>query len=243
MKAFFLTCMTLLLVAASMHAQALNELPPPPLTGLSDDGAMLGKNSSAQQQIIGQLRKLEANHGYRLYVILERSLIGTSPSVLAADLQQKWMPRGGGLVIVFESDTGKIGFGRGFDASEGIMEGAEGIPAYSLVEIISKSLQASEGIEVPELFIQKFVGEIAENLQEYLRKKEAPAKGGRSLRLALATIGALSLLALGGMIVGWMIGKSERKQGRVLKFPEMDTPERLGAPYGGGGGGSSYFGR
>lgn len=193
--------------------------------------------------MIGQLQKLEAEHGYRLYVILKRSLIGTTPSTFAADLQQEWMPKGGGLVVVFESDTGRLGFGRGLDASEGIMEGTEGIPAFSLVEIISESLQASEGIDVPELFIQKVVSEMCDKLEAYFKKKEAPEKGGRSLRLALATIGALSLLALGGMIVGWMMGKSEKKQGRVLKFPETDTPERLGAPYGGGGGGSSYFGR
>ncbi|MGJ8643177.1 MAG: TPM domain-containing protein [Luteolibacter sp.] len=235
--------MTLLLTAAGLHAQALKELPQPPPSGLSDEGNILGRNSDAQRQIINQLKKLESEHNYRLYVILERSLIGTTPSTLAADLQQEWMPKGEGLVVVFESDTRRLGFGRGLDASEGIMEGTEGVPAYSLVEIISDALQASEGIEVPELFIQKLVDEMCVNLEAYFKKKEAPEKGGRSLRLALATIGALSLLALGGMMVGWMMGKSEKKQGRVLKFPEIDTPERLGAPYGGGGGGSSYFGR
>lgn len=193
--------------------------------------------------MINQLKNLESEYNYKLYVILERSLIGTTPSALAADLQQEWMPKGDGLVAVFESDTGRLGFGRGLDANEGIMEGTEGVPAYSLVEIISDSLQASEGIDVPELFIRKLVDEMCVRLEAYFKKKEAPEKGGRSLRLALATIGALSLLALGGMVVGWMMGKSEKKQSRVLKFPEIDTPERLGAPYGGGGGGSSYFGR
>lgn len=235
--------MTMLFAAASLHAQALSELPPPPLTGLSDDGAILGRNSSAQREIAQQLQKLRAEHGYRLYVILERSLIGTTPTSYASALQQQWLPEGQGLVLVFETDTGKLGFGRGFNADEGIMEGTEGIPAFNLVEIISESLQASEDLDNPELFIQKAVSEMCLNFEAYFERKSAPPKSGRSLRLALATIGALSLLALGAMVVGWMMGKSEKKQGRVLKFPETDTPERLGAPYGGGGGGSSYFGR
>ncbi|MDP4623933.1 MAG: TPM domain-containing protein [Akkermansiaceae bacterium] len=156
--------MTLLLAAGYLCAQALYTLPPPPPSGLSDEGNVLGKNSDLQQQVLEQLKQLETDHGYRLYVIIERSLIATTPSAMAADLQQEWIPKGEGLVVVFESDTGKLGFGRGLDASEGIMDGNDGVPAYSLVEIISDALQASEGIEVPELFIHKLVGEMCQNI-------------------------------------------------------------------------------
>ncbi|MEP2775786.1 MAG: TPM domain-containing protein [Luteolibacter sp.] len=245
MRALFLTCMMLIFMAGigCLSAQALNDLPAPPPSGLSDEGHVLGNNSDLQREIIGKLKQLETEHGYRLYVILERSLIATTPTGLAADLQQKWMPNGEGLVVVFESDTGKMGFGRGLDSSEAIMEGEQSVPAYSLVEIIADALHACAGIDVPDLFVQKLVSEMCKNLDAYLDRRNAPEEGGRSLRLALATIGALSLLALGGMVIGWMMGKADKKQSRIMKFPEIHVPERLGAPYGGGGGGSSYFGR
>ena len=235
--------MALLLATAGLSAQVLDKNQQAPPSGLSDESNALGRNSATQRQIIDQLRALEAGYGYRLYVVVERSLIGTTPNVFASDLQQRWLPEGDGLVIVMETDTGKIGFGRKLDASEGIIEGTDNIPDYSLLRIITDSLRASEGIEVKEVYIQKLVGEICGNIEKYYQKKVSPEASGRSLRLALATIGLLSLLALGGMLVGWMLGKSGEKEGRILKFPKTNSPERLGAPYGGGGGGSSYFGR
>lgn len=225
------------------HAQVLTERLPPPPSGLLDDKKILARSPALQRQVIDEIKKLESAHGYRLFLVIEASLIATTPSVLAAELQEQWTPGGNGLVIVFESDTGKMGFGRGLESGEGIVAGKEGIPSFHLVEIINKSLVASRGIDTSDRFIHKLVLELCGNFRDYFLQKELPEKNSRSLRLALATIGALSLLALASMGVGWMMGKAEKKQSRVLKFPEVQVPERLGAPYGGGGGGSSYFGK
>ena len=235
--------MALLLATAGLRAQLLDEHQQPPPSGLSDESNALGRNSTVQRQIIDELKSLEATCNYKLYVVVERSLIGTTPNVFASGLQQKWLPDGDGLVIIVETDTGSIGFGRKLDSGEGIVNGTENIPDYTLLRIMTESLRASEGIDVKEVYILKLVTEISERIKGYYIEKQSPEAGGRSLRLALATIGLLSLLALGGMLVGWMLGKNGKKEGRTLKFPKTDLPERLGAPYGGGGGGSSYFGR
>jgi hypothetical protein len=79
-------------------------------------------------------------------------------------------------------------------------------------------------------------------LEAYFARKEAPVESGRSLRLALVTVGALSLLALCGMGLGWLMGKADGRPSDTRFFPEIDVPERLGAPYGGGCGGSGHFG-
>lgn len=241
---FLLLLLSWILVSGTSRAQRLPdaELPTPPVSGLSDGTGVLGRNSSAQKRIVELLQTLQREHGYRMYVILERSLISSNPSDMAARLQQEWLPEGGGLVFIFESDTKKMGFGRGLRPSEGMEKDVPGVPAYGLVEIISDSLVKMDQSKNTEIYIEQIVTEIVQGLNEYFEKKEAPVAGGRSLRLALVTIGALSLLALAGMGLGWLMGKADRKQSETRLFPEIDTPERLGAPYGGGCGAAGFFG-
>lgn len=232
------------MTACWVSAQRLpdGEIPPPPVTGLLDGQGVLGKNSTAQRRIVELLQTLEREHGYRMYVVLERSLIASNPSDMASNYQQEWLPDGGGMVFFFESDTKKMGFGRHFGPSEGMVAEIPGVPAYGLVEIISNSL-ADAGSEVmTEDYVEKLVTGIVTNLNAYFTKKEAPVTGGRSLRLALVTIGSLSLLALCGMGLGWLMGKADKKQTETRVFPMVNIPERLGAPYGGGGGASGFFG-
>ncbi|QTN31610.1 TPM domain-containing protein [Akkermansiaceae bacterium] len=244
MKIFSLIAALMAVFAGALAAQMLSDadIPPRPSSGLSDNGGVLGKDPAARQRIIEIIRDLEARHGYRLFVILERVLISTSPNDLASQLQQEWLPDGGGLVIVFESDTRRLGFGRGLDASEGLVENKAGVPAYELVANISQVLQDAEPEKDPELYVEKLVSGIGENLQGYFARKEAPVDGSRSLKLALITIGALSLLALCGMGLGWLMGRSEKRRFQKRVFPSVAVPERLAAPYGGGGGGHGSFG-
>lgn len=192
--------------------------------------------------MIELIQDLEKKHGFRLLLVVERSLISTNTNDLASQLQKKWIPDGGGLVVVFESDTRSLGFGRGLEATEGMIEDKTGIPSFGLVEIVSDSFQASKGIESGEVFLEKFVSELCQNLDAYFERKKKPVDGSRSLRLALVTIGALSLLALCGMGLGWLMGRADKKNSLVRIFPPLDVPERLGAPYGGGGGASKSFG-
>jgi len=241
---FLLACFFWTLVAGWSHGQRLpdGELPAMPVNGLSDEDGVLGKNSSAQRRVTDLLQTLRRDHGYRMYVILKRSLISSDPTELSSQLQQEWLPEGGGLVVVFESDTRKMGFGRGLKPGEGMEADSPGVPAYGLVEIISNALLNTPPDDPVEVYVERLVSEIVAGLNGYFVKKEAPVAGGRSLRLALVTIGSLSLLALGGMGVGWMLGKADKKQSETRVFPGMDTPERLGAPYGGGCGATGFFG-
>ncbi len=245
MRRFSLIAAIIAVFAGALAAQRLPDadIPPMPPSGFSDKDGVLGKDSGARQRITEIIHQLETRHGYRLIVILERVLISTSPNDLAAQLQQEWLPDGGGLVVVFESDTRNLGFGRGLDATEGFVENKAGVPAYELVAIISKALTEAETAESTELYVEKLVVGIGTNLLGYFERKKSPADGSRSLKLALVTIGALSLLALCGMGLGWIMGRSEKKQSQRRVFPSVAVPERLAAPYGGGGGGGySSFG-
>lgn len=202
---------------------------------------MLANNSGSRQRITGVISSLETNHNFRLYVILLNALVSTTPGDYACRLQQEWLPVGGGLVIVYESDTKEIGFGRDLTASEGMIEDVSGVPAYVLLENISKAVESAKPKENTDEYLETMVVEVGKNLQDYLRRKKAPVEKARSLRLGLVTIGVLSFLALCGMAIGWLVGKSETQRAERRKFPAMDTPERLAAPYGGGGGGYARF--
>jgi len=241
-----LICALLAVFAASLSAQQIpdTDIPTPPATGFSDKDRVLGKNPGLERSIIGQIQDLRKRHGFRLFLILESSLISTSsnPSDFAARLQQEWLPEGGGLVIVFESDTRQLGFGRGLEASDGLIENEVGVPAYELVATISKAVEAAEGSETTELYLETLITAITTNLQGYFERKNAPADGSRSLKLALVTIGSLSLLALCGMGLGWLMGKADKRQAEKRSFPPVEVSERLSAPYGGGGGGYGRFG-
>jgi hypothetical protein len=243
-KRLSLLCAVFVVFANSLCAQRIPDadVPAPPATGFSDEDRVLGADPGVEQRIIGQIQDLAARHGYRLYLIIESSLISTNPTDLAARLQHEWLPEGAGLVIVFESDTRHLGFGRGLDASDGLVENESGVPAYELVATMSKAMTAAEGSETPEIFVETLVTGISTGLQGYFERKKAPVDGSRSLKLALVTIGSLSLLALCGMGLGWLMGKADKRQSEKRIFPLLEVPERLSAPYGGGGGGYGRFG-
>ena len=244
MNRFLPTLLCCLFLAGTAFAQRIadSDLPLPPPTGVLDEEGVLQNNNGAQRKMIETIQALDRAHGFRMFVVLSRSLIGSTPSDLSARLQKAWIPEGDGLVIVFESDTMKLGFGRDLEGGEGLSAERTYVPAYGLVEIISKALKDSDGESQPQIYIGTLVSNIAANLDAYFTLKSAPTDGGRSLRLALVAIGALSLLALAGMGLGWLLGKSDRKHAEIRVFPPVDQPERLAAPYGGGGGGSMFFG-
>lgn len=224
-------CLPLITVLPAQHLPGVS-FPEPPVNGLLDEDGVLARHSSMARGISRRLSELEHDHGFRLYLILERSLLSTNPSDLAAGLQQAWLPDGGGLVLVFESDTRVLGFGRGLEAAEGMINDPAAIPSYELVGIVSNSLDAAKDIETSELYLEKVVAELSSNIDAYFLRKAEPVAKSRSLRLALITTAALTLLALAGMAVGWLLGKSERRHRQVRRFPPSDIPERLGAPYG-----------
>ncbi|WP_411827005.1 hypothetical protein [Luteolibacter sp. AS25] len=239
-----LTTFLLLFFTGIASAQRLpdSDIPPPPVTGVSDPSDILGKDSEISRKIVGMIQELRAKHGYNIYLILERSFIGTNTSDYAAQLQNEWAPDGGGLVVIYESDTKRLGFGRDLGASTNVESSPSKVPSYLLLDIIASAVTEAEEEKIAEVYLDNLITNITVKLEEYFTRKENPESSGRSLRLALVTIGALSLLALCGMGLGWLMGKSDTKQSVTKVFPQTDIPERLGAPYGGGAGATSFFG-
>ncbi|MGJ8634428.1 MAG: hypothetical protein ACSHX7_10970 [Luteolibacter sp.] len=228
--------LVLVLMCGGLSGQHISEqeFTAAPVTGLQDNENVLGKDSNAQRRVIEMVQQLKHDHDYQIYVVLKRALISTNASHLSSRLQKDWLPDGNGMVIVFESDTNRLGFGRDMDAKDDMTEKSPSVPTYQVLELITQALKDSreDQKEGADVYFEKLLTRIVTKLNEYFVAKSDPVGNGRSLRLALATVGALSLLALCGMGLGWIMAKADGKTVKNRIFPKVEQPERLGAPYG-----------
>lgn len=206
----------------------------PPDFGIRDEGGFFNKNSGATKRISDKLRKLEADHGFKIFLMVEPVLIATTAPELAAQLQQSWLPDGGGLVVVYESDNRSLGFGREVGGGAGETEIMGLVPAHDTAGILRRSKDATDLKLAPEAYIEALMGNLVAEFESYFVRRAAPLPAGRSLRLGLLTVGALTLLALSAIIVGSLAKLPSVAGTRSYHFPAVDRPERLGAPCGGG---------
>jgi hypothetical protein len=222
------------------NAQALpewlagEETPKPPEFGIRDESGFFSRDSGVTKRISDKIRKLEEDHGFRIYLMVEPVLIATTAPELAARLQQWWLPTGEGLVVVYESDNRGLGFGRDLAASVDKVDIPGRVPTHELENILLRARETTDSSLAPEAFLEALVGNLTYEFDSYFQKRAAPLPAGRSLRMGLLTIGALTLLALGAIGVGSLVRLPSMAEKRIYRFPVVDRPERLGAPCGGG---------
>lgn len=227
-------------MAVSGSGQALpewftkNGTPKPPDFGIRDESGFFNRDSGAMKRISDQLRNLEATHGFRIYLMVEPVLIATSAPELAAQLQQAWLPDGNGLVVVFEADTRSLGIGRDLVGSSDAGDPGRGVPTHETAAMLSRATTATEPNLAPQAYVEALTGNLVREFNGYFDRRKTPVPAGRSLRLGLLTVGALTLLALGAIAVGALVRLPSMATKRKFRFPVVDRPERLGAPCGGG---------
>ena len=204
----------------------------PPEFGIRDEGGVFNRDTGAFKRISDRLRKLDAEHGYKIYLMVEPVLIGTNSSELAAQLLQSWLPNGGGMVVVFEADSRNVGIGRDLGVSQYIDGPEVLIPTHETAALIARAMDEVDAKLPPEEYIEKLVETLADESDGYFQRREAPLPPGRSLRIGLLAVGALTLLALVALVFGWFVKHSTMAETRSFRFPVVDRPERLGAPCG-----------
>lgn len=204
----------------------------PPVDGLADAGGFLSRDAAARKRICDPIQELEKRNGYRIYVVVEPVLLSSTPQELAVQLRQAWLPDGNGLVIVFESDSGKLGFGSDVDAKPGMAVSDAFVPTHEAAALLQAALSATDTALSREVYLQTLVVNIVREFSGYYARRAAPPPAGRSLRFALLAAGGLALLALGAICVGALARMQSVAGARVLRIPPVDRPERLGAPCG-----------
>lgn len=208
-------------------------VPKAPDSGIRDDGGFFDRSPGAAKRISDQFRKLEADHGFRILLMVEPILIGLSTPEWAAQLQQAWLPEGDGLVVVFESDGRNLGFGR--DLGSELTEETEGrVPTHETAAILTRARKATPANLPPDAHLEALMGNLVKEFDSYFDRREAPPPAGRALRLGLLIAGGLTLLALAATAIAALVRLPSMAGSRSFRFPEVERPERLGAPGGGG---------
>lgn len=247
-----LRCLLILLLGwlAPLHsssAQALSawlaeeDLPPPPANRILDNADLFSRDQEALQRIIQHIRKLETEHGFILHLVTEPLLISSTPNELASALQLAWLPEGNGIVIVFESDTRRLGLGRADESTPDIENLGTQLQSYETVTILTKTLTALDQNAPPVPYLESLIQSLSEKLAQAHQRRQTPPPAGRSLRMALVAIGGLCMLALGTLGIGLLLRRSSPQSNPRLRFPNVDSTERLGAPFGGGSVSSRRF--
>lgn len=236
-------CLALWLVWGSLifqvHAQALPEwlakngtIKAPPSFGVMDESKFFDKDSGAFKRISDQLRKLEVDHGYTIYLVIEPLLIVSTPSELAADLRRAWIPEGDGLVLVFESDSRHLGIGRDLESDPNVEDKRIRIPAHETSGMLARATEVVDAKLAPEPYLEALVGNLVREHEEYFNRLTTPAPPERTVKIGLLIAGILALLGLAVIAIGGLVRHSSMTAGRSFRFPVVDRPERLGAPCG-----------
>lgn len=216
----------------------------PPADGLVDRAGLGHRNPELVARMREDIRQLRDDHAFRLYIVLESVLVSGNPQLLANSLRRSWVPKGDGLVLVFEMDTRSLGIGQSFEQEVDPTKAPAGqVPSYETNGILENA-RAGVDPASAETMLATFVTRVTEGYNGYFLRKDAPVSGERSVKMGLIIIGGASALALLGLMAALLVRRSDdRGGGRCFYFPEVQVSERLGAPYGGGEVSSRQFGK
>ena len=215
------------------ETSAPNGVQAPPVFGVLDTGGFFNRNPGALKRISEQLRKLEHDRGYMIYLVVEPVLIASSPSERAAELRQAWVPEGNGLVVVFETDSRRLAVGRDLVDKQSAFKNLARVPTYETAALLGRAMGATDPRVAPEVYLEALMGQITGEFDGYFKLRDTPPPAARSMRIALLVIGTLSLLGLGAIGLGGLMRHSRIAGVTSFRFPAVDLPERLGAPCGG----------
>lgn len=198
-----------------------------------DAGGVFRRDNLALERIREKILRLAKEHDYRIYVIVEPVFISSTAADLAARLQEAWLPEGNGVVIVYESDSRTLGLGRdvGEEPDAAVTEAL--VPTHETAALLRQAVDLTDAGLAPTAYVETLVNHLVSGFDDYFKRRSAPPPPGRSLRVALLTIGGMALLALAAITVAALSRMQSVSGGRSLRFPSADQPERLGAPSGG----------
>jgi hypothetical protein len=204
----------------------------PPSFGVLDRDGFFYRNPSALERISTQIRNLEQDRGYMVYLVVESALLTSSASDRASELQRDWLPRGNGLVIVYESDSRDLGIGRDLTSPPATSTDRTLIPTFESSAILTKALTATDRELAPDAFLENFVTKVVSATGAYFQSRTTPPPADRTFKLGLLVLGTFAVLGLGVIGVGSLLRHPALAGPGRYRFPAVDACERLGAPAG-----------
>ncbi len=214
-------------------------LPPAPASQVLDEAGLFSREPARLEAISRRLTELEKNHGWPVYVAIYSGLLGITPEEQALALRAAWTKVAGeGLVIVYESDTRLVAFGRPLEApvaADGSGQRFGGrVPAYVLDEMLSRVVKEAQA-KAPRLEqVETLACGIADELEAALTQGQESSFTGERLRFVLIVVGGICVISLLALVGSRVISRSDKQRRRVHRLPDVTVGIRLGAPFGGG---------
>lgn len=205
----------------------------PPADRVSDLNGFFRSDPGAIRRITDKIRGLESAHGFRIYIVAEPVLISDTSHGLAARLQKQWLPEGDGLVVVYEGDSRNLGLGRIITSPADPSAPPGALPAHETDALVGAALAATDPALPKEKFLETLADNLVREFSGFFERRDAPPPRARSLRTGLIMIGMVALLSLTAIAVGALTRLKSMTPDPALYFPQVDRPERLGAPCGG----------
>jgi len=213
--------------------EELPEVSKSPDSGVRDDDGFFSRDQAAITRISEKLHRLEADHGYRIYLSVQTAIIGTSLGELSSQLQQAWVPDNNGMVIVFEANSKGLGISMNPSGPGNIESSSELLPTHASSAAIRHAITATDPKLKAGLYIESFLDALVKECDNYFEKRKLPPPPGRTLQIWLIGVGVLLLMGTAALAIGWLVRLTERKlERRTFRFPRVDIPERFGAPCG-----------
>jgi len=229
--------MAALFASAVTHAQdgpeaidKWNPPPPPPASGLMDDGGLFQRNPSIAEHICDRLTELHERHGFRIHLVVEPVLMTTTPPDLAESLRLEWLPDGDGIVVVYESDTRRLGIGR-LMVEDPAGDGPR-VPTHVSAVIINEVLAATDKSLPSQAYLEALAGNLTSAFDDYFQRRALGPPREQSRLLAWAVIGVIAFLGLCALGVRALTRLKSVSGIRTFHFQPVDRPERLQAPAG-----------
>lgn len=213
---------------------AKNRWDTPPASHVRDDNGFFSREPNLLRILSEDLRNLDAEHGFKLYLVVEPALIGTTPPEMAASLQDKWIPDGKGQVIVFEADSRSLGFGQILSSEDAKPDARGVLPSYAAAAILNQVKRDTDPSAAPEAYIEYLTRNLANGIAAYFQRRAEPPPAGRNLRIGLLAVGSLAVVGLAAILLAPLLRHPSISPAGTFRFPEVERPERLGAPFGGG---------
>jgi hypothetical protein len=205
-----------------------------PESHVRDENGFFSRDPNSLRILSEDLRNLDEEHGFKLYLVVEPALIGITPPEMAAILQEKWIPDGKGQVIVFEADSRSLGFGQILSSEESEPDERGFLPSFAAAAILNQVKRDTDPSAAPEAYIENLTRGLAKGVTAYFQRRAEPPPAGRNLRIGLFALGSLAVVGLAAILLAPLLRHPSVSSARTFRFPPVERPERLGAPFGGG---------
>ncbi len=218
---------------AAPKIEELSAIPQAPESGVQDTDGFFNRDQAAITRISEKFNQLEADHGFRIYLSVQLAIIGSTLGEISSQLQQAWIPDNNGMVIVFEANSKSLGISMNPSGPGNFEKSSELLPTHASSAAIRNAIAATDPDLKPAAYIESFLSALVKECNLYFEKRDQPQPPGRTLKIWMIGIGVLLLLGLLAIAIGWLVRHAERKwERKTLRFPQLDTPERFGAPCG-----------